>query len=234
MAGPAAIIREIHRLRSHARDLQTRIDFAPKQLKAQQNAVAKREEELKVTQENLKKLKVSIHEHEVSVKSADQQIKRYEQQLNDITSKKEYDALKVEIGAVKDKIGAIQDETLTAMGDLEERTAQLPALDAALKTAKAEFAAFERDYQAQLESWTKQRDDVAKQIGAEEAKLPADIRQQYDREVKSKGADAFASVENRICSACYTEITAQLGHNLLMHQFVMCRSCGRMLYMKDT
>ena len=34
MAGPAAIIREIHRLRSHAHDLQTRIDFAPKQLKA--------------------------------------------------------------------------------------------------------------------------------------------------------------------------------------------------------
>ena len=28
------------------------------------------------------------------------------------------------------------------------------------------------------------------------------------------------------------EITAQLGHNLLMQQFVMCRSCGRMLYMK--
>ena len=57
MAGPAAIIREIHRLRSHAHDLQTRIDFAPKQLKAQQNAVARREEELKETHEALKKLK---------------------------------------------------------------------------------------------------------------------------------------------------------------------------------
>src|SRR5207245_8738722 len=55
MAGPAAIIREIHRLRSHAHDLQTRIDFAPKQLKAQQNAVAKREEELKEAQETIKK-----------------------------------------------------------------------------------------------------------------------------------------------------------------------------------
>jgi len=233
MAGPAAIIREIHRLRSHGHDLQTRIDFAPKQLKAQQNAVARREEELKEAHEAVKRLKVSIHEHEVSVKSADQQIKRYEQQLNDITSKKEYDALKVEITAVKNKLGAIQDETLTAMGDLEERTARLPALEAAVKAAKAEFAAFERDYQSQLDSWTKQRDDVAKQIAAEEAKLPPDVRQVYDRAVKAMGADAFASVENRICSACYTEITAQLGHNLLMQQFVMCRSCGRMLYTKD-
>jgi len=233
MAGPAAIIREIHRLRSHAHDLQTRIDFAPKQLKAQQNAVARREEELKEAHEAVKKLKVSIHEHEVSVKSADQQIKRYEQQLNDITSKKEYDALKAEITAVKDKLGAIQDETLTAMGELEERTAQMPTLEAAVKQAKADFATFERDYQSQLDSWVQQRDAVAKQIAAEEAKLPADVRLVYDRAVKAMGADAFASVQNRICSACHTEITAQLGHNLQMQQFVMCRSCGRMLYTKD-
>src|SRR5206468_9574684 len=116
---------------------------------------------------------------------------------------------------------------------LEERTARLPELEAAVKTAKAEFAAFERDYQSQLDSWTKQRDDVAKQIAAEEAKLPPDVRQVYDRAVKAMGADAFAAVQDRICSSCYTEITAQLGHNLLMQQFVMCRSCGRMLYMKD-
>ena len=44
----------------------------------------------------------------------------------------------------------------------------------------------------------------------------------------AKGEKVF-----RICSACHTEITAQLGHNLQMQQFVMCRSCGRMLYMKD-
>src|SRR5204863_9801354 len=129
-----------------------RIDFAPRQLKAQEDAVARREAEAKEAHESLKKLKVAIHEHEVSVKSADQQIKRYEQQLNDITSKKEYDALRVEINAVRDKISAIQDEALTAMADLEERTAGLPALEAAVKTAKAGFAAFERDYQSQLDS----------------------------------------------------------------------------------
>src|SRR5262245_30775595 len=178
MAGPAAIIREIHRLRSHAHELQRRIDFAPKQLKAQQDAVARRENEVKEGHDFLKKLKVSILEHEASVKSADQQIKRYEQQLNDITSKKEYDALKVEINAVRDKLAALQDEELTAMAEVEERAAQLPALEAAVKQAKADFAAFERDYQSQLDSWTKQRDDVSGQIAAEEAKLPPDVRPQ--------------------------------------------------------
>src|SRR5262249_35904153 len=155
----------------------------------------------------------------------DQQIKRYEQQLNDITSKKEYDALKVEINAVRDKLAALQDEELTAMAEVEERAAQLPALEAAVKQAKADFAAFERDYQSQLDMWTKQRDDVAGQIAAEEVKLPPDVRPQYDRAVRAMGADAFAAAEGRICSACYTEITAQLAHNLLIQQFVLCRNC---------
>ena len=45
---------------------------------SQQNAVARREEELKEAHDSLKKLKVAILDHEASVKSADQQIKRYE------------------------------------------------------------------------------------------------------------------------------------------------------------
>src|SRR5215471_14310217 len=97
MAGPAAILREIHRLRGLAQDLQSRIDLAPKQVKAQQNLIAKCEEDLKQGQETVKKLKIAIHEHEVSIKAEQQLIKKYENQLGDITSKKEYDALRHEI-----------------------------------------------------------------------------------------------------------------------------------------
>jgi len=233
MAGPAAIFREIHRLRSHAQDLQSRIDFAPKQLKAQQNAVAKYEEALHQAHEAIKKLKVGVHEHEVSVKACQAQIKKYEQQLNDITSKKEYDALRHEITAVRDKIRVIEDEALTLMGEVEEKTAEVPKFEAALKQAKAEYAEFERDYQERLNSWVKQRDDVDKKVADEEIKLPGDIRVQYERVIKSMGADALAGVDGRICTACYTEITAQLAHNLHMEQIVVCRSCGRYLYLKN-
>jgi predicted nucleic acid-binding Zn-ribbon protein len=233
MAGPALILREIHRLRAHAQDLQSRIDLAPKKLTAQQSAVAKCEEELRQGQDAIKKLKVGIHEHEVSVKSVHQQIKRHEQQLNDITSKKEYDALKAEIGSELAKIGKLEDEALEAMSELEERTARLPALEAAVQEAKAEYAEFERDYQARVDSWVQQRDEVVRQIAEAEATLPSNIRQHYDRIIKAMGADALAAVEGKNCTACYTEITAQLAHNLQMQQFVMCRSCGRILYLKE-
>jgi predicted nucleic acid-binding Zn-ribbon protein len=233
MAGPAAIFREIHRLRSHARDLQTRIDFAPKQLKAQQNAVSKFEDNLHQAQDEIKKLKVHVHEHEVSVKACQQQIKKYEQQLSDVTNKKEYDALRVEIDGVRQKIRAIEDEALTMMGEVEEKAALLPGLEAAIKKAKGEYAEFERDYKTRLDSWVQQRDEVVKKVAAEEALLPQDIRQQYERMTKAMGADALASVEGKNCTACYTEMTTQLSHNLQMQQVVVCRSCGRYLYLKD-
>jgi predicted nucleic acid-binding Zn-ribbon protein len=72
-----------------------------------------------------------------------------------------------------------------------------------------------------------------KKVAAEEALLPQDIRQQYERMTKAMGADALASVEGKNCTACYTEMTTQLSHNLQMQQVVVCRSCGRYLYLKD-
>ena len=233
MAGPAGILLEIHRLHILARDLQKRLDFAPKQLNAQQSVLGKREEELKQGHEAIKKAKITIHEHEVSVKAAQQQIKKYEQQIGDITSKKEYDALRHEIAGVNDKIRAIEDETLTAMMVLEELNGRIPALEEEVNKAKAELAAFEREFQAKLGDWTKARDEAAAQCGVEEAKLSEDVRTLYDRLVKAMGADALAAVEGKSCTFCFTELTAQAQHNVLLRQFVSCRNCGRILYLKD-
>jgi uncharacterized protein len=233
MAGPAAILREIHRLRAFAQELQSRIDLGPRQHAAQQGVIAKREDELKQGQDAVKKLKIAVHEHEVSVKAEGQQVKKYEQQLNDIHSKKEYDALKHEIAGAQNKMRALEDETLNAMMELDERARLLPALEEAVKVAKVEYADFERNCKTQSESWIVQRDDAIKQIEVEEAKLPEDIRPEYDRLIKAMGADALAGVEGKICAACYTELTTQLYHNVLKQQFVMCWNCGRVLYRKD-
>jgi uncharacterized protein len=232
MAGPAAILREIHRLRAYAAELTSRIDLAPKQVKAQQSVIAKREEELKEGHESVKKLKVNIHEREVSVKAEQQLIKKYEQQINDIHSKKEYDALRHEIAGVQEKIRSLEDDTLTAMLELEEFQKTLPPLEEAVKKAKAEFGVFERDQQMRLSEWARERDQATAQIAAEETKLPNDIRPQYDRIVKAMGANALAALDGRNCTACYTDVTPQMYHDVLTQQFVMCRNCGRVLYAK--
>src|SRR5262245_66460591 len=90
------MLREIHRLRRHAKDLQTEIDRAPRQLALQKNKITLAEEAKTQAQEALKKLKVANHEREVSLKTTNALVAKHERQLNEATSKKEYDALKAE------------------------------------------------------------------------------------------------------------------------------------------
>jgi predicted nucleic acid-binding Zn-ribbon protein len=234
MPGPAVTFREIHRLRRHAKDLQSRIDQQPRLLKAQQNALAKQEASLQEAQDAVKHLKVATHEKEVSLKTTEQLIVKHERQLNEASSKKEYDALKVEIATGRNDVRRLEDEILELMAQTEERAAQLPQFTKAVQDAKAELAQFERDSQVRLAELSAQRDRTQQQLAEIEAGLPADMLPSYERLVKARGEDSLAAVEGRICTACYTEITAQQHNELLQERLVYCKSCGRVLYVAES
>src|SRR5437016_126768 len=136
MPGPAAILRELHRLHRHAEDLRTQINRGPQTIKAHQDKTAKQVELLQQAQESIKKLKITLNEK-------------------------------------------------------------------------------------------------LKSIHQVEASLPEDVKALYDRLVAAKGDSAMASVQDRTCSACYTEITAQSQNDLLQERLVFCKNCGRILYLPE-
>jgi predicted nucleic acid-binding Zn-ribbon protein len=233
MAGPATILREIHRLRRYAADLKAEIDRIPHLTRLQQAKVARQEEALRETHDTVKRLKLSSHEKELQLKTNLQQITKHEDQLNQAGSKKEYDALKVEITSDKNKSRELEDQILEIMGQIEERTAQVPEAEKAVKQAKEEYAEFERGIQGRRDNLTQQLNETLKALADVEGTLPPDIRPQYDRQVAARGEDAMAAVQNRTCMACYTEITAQAHNDLMLSQFVLCKSCGRVLYLPE-
>jgi predicted nucleic acid-binding Zn-ribbon protein len=234
MPGPAAILREIHRLRRHARELQDRIAQLPRLLKAQQNKAARDEESLRQAQEHLKHLKVTTHDKEVSLKTARQQIQKYEKQLEEAGSKKEYDSLKAEINSAREKAGRLEDSILETMMETEEQTAKIPELEKAVRQAKEETGRFEADQQARQGRLEEELKQATAQIGQVEATLPAGkVREEYERLMKARGDDALALVENRTCTACYTEITPQQQQELSQEYMVLCKNCGRYLYLAE-
>src|SRR2546429_9833383 len=78
--------------------------------------------------------------------------------------------------------------------------------------------------------FTDRLNETLKSIHQVEASLPEDVKALYDRLVAAKGDSAMASVQDRTCSACYTEITAQSQNDLLQERLVFCKNCGRTLY----
>jgi predicted nucleic acid-binding Zn-ribbon protein len=231
MSGPAPILRELHRLRKHLRDLQAEIERAPRLLKAHQAKLAQQEAAFRDAQEGLKHLKVNIHENEVSLKSTHQQLAKFERQLNEAGSKKEYDLKQSEISQARQRLDELETKILEGMAESEERTAKLPEQEKAVRQARAEFAEFEKGQEARLGRLRQEKQNAEQELGATEAKLPAAVRPVYDRLVKAYGPDALAAVVDRTCMQCRTGITAQQQNELESEHFVTCKSCGRALYL---
>jgi predicted nucleic acid-binding Zn-ribbon protein len=233
MSGPAAILREIHRLLRFARDLQEQIDRGPKQLKVQHVKIARQEELQREAQDGLKKFKVLVHDKEVTLKSIHALIAKHQKQLNEATSKKEYDALRVEIASEQAKCTKVEDEILTAMAEMEERSAQLPELEKNVQKLREEYKKIEAGAAERAAGLLQQLNEAKARIKEIEPTIPATVQEQYHRIVTGQGADAFAAVVDRNCGACNTAITAQQYTDLLMQNFVACKSCGRMLYLPE-
>jgi predicted nucleic acid-binding Zn-ribbon protein len=233
MSGPAVLFREIHRLRRFAHELQEQIDRLPRQQKIQQTKVARQEESLRQAQDALKHLKVDIHSKEGTLKATHGQIAKYQKQLNGAESKKEYDALQHEISDAKTACARLEEEILEALGQSEEKSAQLPELEKAVRQAKEEQAQFESAMQERLASYQAQLAQTRQQLQEREAVLPANLRAQYERVVAAMGHEALSSVQGQSCAACYTEITAQQYNELQQELFVPCKSCGRILYLPE-
>lgn len=233
MAGPAPTFREIHRLRRYARDLQEQLERLPRQRKAHQARQAKAEQSLKDEQEAIKRLKLAATDKEKTIRQKTELIARYEAQMNTVGSKKEFDALKLEIAHNQELCRKLEEEVFAAMAEGEERTARLPDVEAALAQVRADVAKWEADARPREADLKAQLEQAQKDLKEQEAKLPADLRPMYARTMSSLGADGLAEARDRNCTSCNTEITLQMKEDLQYERFVLCRSCGRILYLGE-
>ncbi len=231
MSLPGLILKEIHRLKKHVKDLDAKLEQGPKAHKAHQLKVAQAEQALAQAQDGIKHLKVTIHEKETSIKGAQLTIEKLEK--TPITNKKEYDALRSETNTVKDGHRKLEDQILDAMTELEDKNRRIPEAEKALAKANADAAQFEKDHQDRLSRWAEERQNALKELAAVKATLPEALIVQYDRQVALRGEGALSAVQGRICAACNTEITAQMSNDLQRGSFVVCKNCGRMLYQGD-
>lgn len=233
MSGLAAVLRDLHRLRRHARELQDQIERGPRVLKAHEAKVARQEEILREAHDALKHLKVKVHEKEGELKTTHQHIAKLTKQLNEAAGKKEYDALQHEIAADKQTCAKLEDEILTGMGEIEEGTARIPEQEKAIQSAKDELVRYKKDSEGRLAEFKVELEKTNAELHEREQVISSDVRQHYDRLVAARGDDAMSSTVNRTCIACHTEITAQMHNDLLSGRLVTCKACDRLLYLPE-
>jgi predicted nucleic acid-binding Zn-ribbon protein len=224
------IFRECHRLRKHLRDLQTEIDRGPRVLKGRQETLEDERSEHKSHHDSITKLKLKQREDEVTLKSTETRLAKLEQQLTGISVQKEYAAKESEIAQAKANRSELEDAILTTIGTIEEKMAQIPAVEKKWADAQTEFAEFQKEAAERFERLKADQEHSRQELAKVEAEIPEEVRSKYDSLVKAHGPDALSAVKGRACQSCRTSLSEQRWNQLRNGNFMICPHCGKLLY----
>jgi hypothetical protein len=233
MSVNVASLRELHDLHQRISRLRDQLERGPRQVEAKKKLLAQRSEALEKAKADLKLIKVKSHEKETERKALDGRVSQLQLQINTAKSNKEYTALVTEKDTAIKARGAVEDQILEILMKEEDRVQEIQTLEAEVKRLTQESAELERATAQQMTEVAAKLSAAETQLTSSEAALPGDMRDVYRRLVDRRGADALAQVAHGTCTGCYTGITPQMQNQLLLGEMVLCKSCGRVLYVEE-
>jgi predicted nucleic acid-binding Zn-ribbon protein len=229
----AAVLRELHRIHGQLADLRERLDRGPRQIKAREANVANFETTFAAAQDSVKQTKKSIDQKQLDLRASENKIADLKTKLNVCSSNKEYQALLEQIAASEMTNSVLADEILEAMEKADQ-------LEVAVGTAKQHVEAARTELVKCRDAVTEEsalvRGDIERLEGelvTAEKQLPVEIRDDYRRVIRGKGADGMAPIEDGVCQACGYTVTLNMQNEILMSKPVFCKSCGCLLYPQE-
>ncbi|MFO0790324.1 MAG: phospholipase [Pirellulales bacterium] len=233
MSVTAAALRELHRIHQRLADLRDRLERGPRQVRIREANVAQLEARLAEARERAKQTQMATDRKQLDLKSGEQKVLDLRVKLNGANSNREYQALLEQIAAAEMAGSVMQDEILEGLEKIDQLQTAAKEAEKNLAAGKAEM---EKAKQAVATSASTIQADIAQLevelVDAEKA-LPPDLRADYDRVVRSKGADSLASVDDGVCTGCGQQITLNMQNELRLSKLVFCKSCGRLLYLPE-
>lgn len=174
-----------------------------------------------------------IDKKNLDLKCIEEEIQKSRVKLLQIKNNKEYSALLSEIGGREADKSLLEDKILSMMSELEDLIAEEENLIkeeekqnkelAELKTAvEAELTVIDKNIEGTQAEW----EETAQQVDKESLA-------QYKRLIEKDG-QAVVEVVGQTCRGCYMQITPQTLNLLLRKQeLILCKNCGKILYLQE-
>jgi predicted nucleic acid-binding Zn-ribbon protein len=233
MSITAAALRELHRIHEQLADLRGRVERGPKQIRMHDANVANLKTRLEEARDRVKQTQMGIDRKQLDLKSGEQKVVDLRVKLNAASSNKEYQSFTEQIAAAEMAGSVLADEILELMEKIDTLSAAVMEAERVVKTGQQEL---EKTRVAVEGSATSLRADIArleKQLVEAEDALPTDVRSDYQRIVRGRGADCLAVVEDGVCGGCGQQITLNMQNELMLSRPVFCKSCGCLLYLSS-
>ncbi len=230
----AGTLRTLHRMHRQLADLAEQLAAGPRTVAARTRQVQTAEAKKAAAADDVKKAKLAADQKQLQLKSAETKIADLEAKLNASKTNREYQTLGDQIAADRMATKVLEDEILEALERIDVLKPAVPAAEAEIETAKKLLA--EADAKVKAESGRLEA-EVARIRGdlqTAEKDLAVDVREKYDRVVKQKGADGMSAVDGQTCGGCYQQLTGNMLSDVLLGRIIICRSCGRLLYLPES
>jgi len=227
-------LRTLHRILRQLADLRGRIAAGPRQVAAHAARLEAAEAAKTGVQDDVKKAKVAADQKQLQLKSAEAKIHDLEAKLNACKTNREYQTLTEQIAADRMATKVLEDEILEALDRIDAVRKTLPATETAVEAARTQLAQTKSRVASEATSLEGEVQRLSVELESAERELPADARILYDRIVKQKGDEGLAPLDGESCGGCFHQVTGNMHSNLLMGRVVVCRTCGRLLYVPET
>ena len=227
------VLRTLHRIHRQLNDLRERLDRGPKQTRATEANVKRREEELVQLREELKTVRKGADQKQLQLKSNEDKIKDLKRKLNTATSNREYQILKEQIAADEMANSVLEDEIIEILEQSDAFQPKIAEQEAALAAAMEKSAAVHAEVQKQQPLIQGDVQRLEGELQRCETELPASVRDVYQRMVRQKGEDALAEVVDGCCGGCHQQVPINIQAEIRMAHPSFCRTCGRLLYLPE-
>jgi len=234
VAVTAETLRTLHRIHRQLADLGDQLAAGPRQVAARAKQLEAAEAKKTSAQDDVKKARMTADQKQLQLKSAEAKNRDLEGKLNACKTNREYQTLTEQIAADKMAMKVLEDEILEALERVDAVKPLVPAAEAEVAAVKKTLAEAQAKVATETGRLNGEVTRVRAELEAVEKELAADVREKYERVVKHKGADGMAPTEGQSCGGCFQQITGNMMSELMMGRVVMCRSCGRLLYIPES
>ncbi|MFZ9088925.1 MAG: zinc ribbon domain-containing protein [Planctomycetaceae bacterium] len=224
----------LHQLKQLLKQLDVateRLEEGPRRIRVSERMQVKAEAAVEQQEENVKALRKKSDELNLSLKAREAEIAKLEGQLNTASSNREYDTIRSQIAAAVTAREEIEEQGLLALEAIDQGLTELQECRQRVQETVAEVTAAREANERDTPVLQAEVVQLEEQITAASGIVPAVERPTLQRLRTAHGAAALAALEDDFCTACDTRVIAQDQVLLRTGNCLLCRDCGRILYL---
>jgi uncharacterized protein len=227
------LLRTLHRLHRQISDLKGRQEHGPRQIQAAEANVQRCEEDAEKAKDEAKAVRVDADKKQLQLKTNENKVKELQAKLNAASSNREYQILKEQIAADEMANSVLADEILESFDKVDAYLESVKKADAVLVSAKKVAEEIRAEVAAAAPLIAADLARVQAELAEREKELPEDILEFYRRTTRNGGEEALAVLEGQCCGGCHQQMPLNQCSNVMLGKPVVCKSCGRLLYLAE-